>query len=109
MSSGRRSGDAVQDYVSGLLSKYQLDGFKIMFQQPLYSRHNIPSDFDHIIAPLKVSKETKRIKTGKPWYRLIYILSMCFEDLAGIARNPKLVKITPINIGKLNELCRLHL
>ena len=56
--------DLTKKFVADLLTKYGLDVYKTQFEQPQYSKNNLPKDFDHLIAPFKISKEAKRIRSG---------------------------------------------
>lgn len=67
------SKDLTAEFVAGLLTKYSLDLYKAQFQQPQYSKNNLPKDFDHLIAPFKISKEAKRIRCGLLLFLFIMI------------------------------------
>lgn len=51
------------DYVNGLLSKYDIDGYRELFAGPYYAKQTAPKDFDHLINPFKTKIDVKRMPT----------------------------------------------
>lgn len=55
---------ATFDFVSTIMTKHNIDGYRELFDGPHYVKQTAPVDFDHLIGPFKTTRDVKQIPTG---------------------------------------------